>query len=165
MVGSTPGSFVASSLTDNGTTVSTTEAFTATGQIQSNGIVRGLGGFYGCNDNANFLFSDVGGVIGLRFGGADPTTANWIGLLSGSPNGDFNLYLQSPAGSGFVFRNGATQIAHITSTVATLPSLTLTAATTATTATAGTATLPTSPLGFVEMVVNGTTVKLPYYSV
>lgn len=42
----------------------------------------------------------------------------------------------------------------------------LTAATTATTATAGAATaLPATPLGYLEMSVNGTTVRIPYYSV
>lgn len=47
-----------------------------------------------------------------------------------------------------------------------LPSLQITAATTATSATAGAATaLPAAPLGYVEIVVNGTTVKIPYYSV
>jgi hypothetical protein len=43
---------------------------------------------------------------------------------------------------------------------------TLQAPTTATSATAGTATaLPSLPLGYVEIVIAGTTVKLPYYSV
>lgn len=42
----------------------------------------------------------------------------------------------------------------------------LTAATTTTSATAGAATaLPATPLGYLEMSVNGTTVKIPYYSV
>lgn len=40
----------------------------------------------------------------------------------------------------------------------------LTAATTATSATAGSATaLPSAPLGYMEMSINGTTVKIPYY--
>ena len=37
--------------------------------------------------------------------------------------------------------------------------------TTATTATGGAATLPGNPLGFLNVVVSGTTVKFPYYSV
>jgi hypothetical protein len=42
----------------------------------------------------------------------------------------------------------------------------LTAAVTSTSATAGAATaLPATPLGYLEMSVNGTTVKVPYYSV
>lgn len=42
----------------------------------------------------------------------------------------------------------------------------VTAATTATSATAGAATaLPATPLGYLQMIVNGTTVKVPFYSV
>jgi len=44
--------------------------------------------------------------------------------------------------------------------------ITQTSATTATSATAGAATaLPATPLGYLQMVVNGTTVKIPYYAV
>ena len=44
--------------------------------------------------------------------------------------------------------------------------LSLTSATTATSATAGAATaLPATPTGYVEVNVNGTTVKVPYYTV
>ena len=42
----------------------------------------------------------------------------------------------------------------------------LTAASTATSATTGSATaLPANPLGYLEMSINGTTVKIPYYAV
>lgn len=46
-----------------------------------------------------------------------------------------------------------------------LGSLELTSATTGTSATSGSSTLPSNPLGFLETVINGTTVKIPYYSV
>jgi hypothetical protein len=47
-----------------------------------------------------------------------------------------------------------------------MPSLILTDAVTATSATAGSATtLPATPTGYVEIPINGTTVKVPYYSI
>lgn len=46
-----------------------------------------------------------------------------------------------------------------------VPNINLDAATLASTASSGSATLPSNPLGFVEMVVNSTTVKIPYYAV
>lgn len=46
-----------------------------------------------------------------------------------------------------------------------VPNLNLDSVTTTTTATAGSGTLPSAPLGFWETIINGTTVKIPYYSV
>jgi hypothetical protein len=45
-----------------------------------------------------------------------------------------------------------------------VPNLNLDAAVIASTATAGSATLPANPLGFWETIINGTSVKIPYYA-
>lgn len=167
MVSGTPGVFAASSLTDNGTTVSTAENI-----VSTNGVLEGQF-VYAANANVGIGFSspyDNTYQSTLFFGGGSPganTLGNLVGLGTNVGNGDNNLYIHARAGSAAIYRFGSTtNAASITSTLATLPAIALTASTTATSATAGAATaLPVAPLGYLEVVIAGTTVKIPYYSI
>lgn len=78
---------------------------------------------------------------------------NWICTIGAGTTPTTTLTLSHATGS-----SGAANF-HV-------PNLNLDVATTATSATAGAATaLPATPLGYWETVINGTTVKLPYYAV
>ena len=91
-----------------------------------------------------------------------PSSSNFIIQCDGS-----STWLNSPTTSGTnIMVNGTTQIA-VTSTAITLQQpLTLTNQNTAITATAGTnGALPALVLGYLSIPINGTTVKIPYYSV
>lgn len=115
-----------------------------------------------------------GGMNSFSFNGGSVDLANILGIWGGGSlqtgqNEDlhFNVTNHSGTMGSYLFNAEGTTVASISGTgLITGANLALSSATTATSATAGAATaLPIAPLGYVEISVNGTTVKIPYYTV
>lgn len=149
MVGSTAGSFAASSLTDTGTGLFADEGFTVTGNYQSTVPSSTTVDWYA-------------GTARIVATGPDSSTT-----------GSFEIIAIAGDGTGFSSYFSATPTNVVLgSQFCTVNSLTvnsllnLAGLTTATSATAGVATaLPLTPAGYVEVSINGTAMKLPYYEV
>ena len=121
----------------------------------------------GQNSNLALTATGSDGYNALVFnqiGSAAPNVGILVGLFH-NPS-DSNLYFNVQDTGTYQFRFEGNSLASITPTLFTAPDLKLSAATTATSATAGAATaLPAAPLGYLQITVNGTAVKLPYYTV
>lgn len=161
MVGSTTGSFAASHITDNGTTVSSSLPIASSSfSVLANGGTNGSLDF-GANFGAPAIIIYDGGAssqfgIGLNIG-------EMQSFITGSSHFSWNY-------GGGLQSSGTNELMRLDASANTLSVKTsvvaFTAITTATSATAGAASvLPATPLGYVEFTINGTIVKLPYYSV
>ena len=107
-------------------------------------------------------FSSITGTFGQSQPAASDlsngTTGTGAVVLETTPT------ITNPAITGGSINN--TPIGQTTPAAGKFTTVTLTAATTATTANTGAASpLPTDPAGYLEMSINGTIFKLPYYNV
>lgn len=165
-VGATAGSFAASGLTDDGTTITSSEVLSVpNGTRQAPAI-----GFTGFGTG---MYSPGGGLLAFTIGTLTTQVDNsqqnsildsMVRGWSGDPASQaMDAGISRVAANSIAFGNGGSGDA--TAAVA-FGTLSLTNSTTASSATAGAATvLPVAPLGYVEISVNGTVVKVPYYTV
>ena len=174
---------------DNDSSGSLTLQDGAAGALGS--VVPGMAAFVFCENNSTtagswsgYMFVPGGGpsgqvtwgTAGLSMGGQTITNSTWNGVAI------TNTYLANSTatlGNATITLGGTTtSVGNLTLTNATVSSgnVTITGgsinvqstnlvSTTSSTATYGTASLPLQPLGFIQVDLNGTVVKVPYYAV
>lgn len=145
-----------------GTSIGTAQIFT--GQVQCGGAV--VVETDGATSGANLSSPDFV-LIGSYWNGSAAAGDRWEiqNVLGTGTNPTSTLSFRKlfgTPGASFINLNTDT----VVSGQITANTLNLASPTTATSATAGAATaLPATPLGYVEIVITGTTVKIPYYTV
>lgn len=194
MVGNTAGSFAASQITDNGTTVqigATTIPSLLIGNTGTLGSIR-THASTSVNDDPTYILLDNGNgteyafaSVAVNLPAGSISLAGWYGGMA--IQGNVNIGTTTPllginardqaSGQFGVGQNmfsvlASKQVTTWNNTLddgtgkLTAVNLAVSGATTATSATAGAATvLPVAPLGYLEIGVNGVTVKVPYYTV